>query len=155
LIALPYDAPGIETAGLVEDEFLFAATPDHPLAKVEHLDADMLAGEPLLLLEDGHCLRDHALAVCSAGRPEASDARSDFAATSLHTLVQMVKSGLGATLLPKLAVDAGLADRLDLTIRRFDPPVSGREIGMAWRKGSARAEEARMLSDAIREGLRG
>jgi len=155
LIALPYDAPGIETTGLLEDEFLFAASPDHPLAQAETLSPEMLADEPLLLLEDGHCLRDHALAVCSASRPDTQDARSDFAATSLHTLVQMVKSGLGATLLPKLAIDAGLADRLDLAIRPFDPPVAGREIGMAWRKGSAREHEARMLADAVREALKG
>ena len=155
LIALPYDAPSIETTGLLEDEFLFAATPDHPLAKVDKLNPAMLADEPLLLLEDGHCLRDHALAVCSASKPDTNDARSDFAATSLHTLVQMVKSGLGATLLPKLAVDAGLADRLDLAIRPFDPPVAGREIGVAWRKGSAREHEARMLADAVREALKG
>lgn len=155
LIALPYEAPGIETTGLLEDEFLFASTPDHPLAQVETLNPAMLADEQLLLLEDGHCLRDHALAVCSASRPETNDARSDFAATSLHTLVQMVKSGLGATLLPKLAIDAGLADRLDLAIRPFDPPVAGREIGMAWRKGSAREHEARMLADAVREALKG
>ena len=155
LIALPYDAPGIETTGLLEDEFLFAATPDHRLAKVDKLNPAMLADEPLLLLEDGHCLRDHALAVCSASKPDTNDARSDFAATSLHTLVQMVKSGLGATLLPKLAIDAGLADRLDLAIRPFDPPVAGREIGVAWRKGSAREHEARMLADAVREALKG
>lgn len=155
LIALPYDAPGIETTGVLEDEFLFAATPDHPLAKRDTLSPDMLADEQLLLLEDGHCLRDHALAVCSASRPDTHDARSDFAATSLHTLVQMVKSGLGATLLPKLAIDAGLADRLDLAIRPFDPPVAGREVGVAWRKGSAREHEARMLADAVREALKG
>ena len=155
LIALPYDAPGIETTGLLEDEFLFAASPDHLLAQAETLSPEMLADEPLLLLEDGHCLRDHALAVCSASRPDTQDARSDFAATSLHTLVQMVKSGLGATLLPKLAIDAGLADRLDLAIRPFDPPVAGREIGVAWRKGSAREHEARMLADAVREALKG
>lgn len=155
LIALPYEAPGIETTGLLEDEFLFAASPDHPLAKVDKLSPAMLADEPLLLLEDGHCLRDHALSVCSASKPDTNDARSDFAATSLHTLVQMVKSGLGATLLPKLAIDAGLADRLDLAIRPFDPPVSGREIGVAWRKGSAREHEARMLADAVRNALKG
>lgn len=155
LIALPYDAPGIETTGVLEDEFLFAATPDHPLAKLDKLSPEMLADEQLLLLEDGHCLRDHALAVCSASKPDTNDARSDFAATSLHTLVQMVKSGLGATLLPKLAIDAGLADRLDLAIRPFDPPVAGREIGVAWRKGSAREHEARMLAEAVREALKG
>ncbi|MFW5661649.1 MAG: LysR substrate-binding domain-containing protein, partial [Oceanicaulis sp.] len=154
IIALPYDAAGIETETIFEDEFLFAAAPDHPLAGVARLTPDKLAGEPLLLLEDGHCLRDHAIAVCSASRPDENAARSDFAATSLHTLVQMVKSGLGATLLPRLAVDAGLADRLDLAIKPFDPPVAGRAVGMAWRKGSARAEEARTLAAKVRDALK-
>ena len=155
LIALPYEAASIETVSLMEDEFLFAAHPDHRLADIDPLTPDMLAGESLLLLEDGHCLRDHALAMCSASRPGEDKARSDFAATSLHTLVQMVKSGLGATLLPRLAVDAGLADRLDLVIRPFDPPISGRSIGMAWRKGSARGEEARSLAKDIKTALNG
>jgi len=65
----------------------------------------------------------------------------------------MVRSGLGATLLPRMAVDAGLADQMDLTIRPFDPPVVGREIGLVWRKGSARADETRTLGDAIRKEL--
>ena len=155
LIALPYDATAVETEALVADEFLFAADAHHKLAGEDDLKPEDLKGESLLLLEDGHCLRDHALAVCAAGQGEAEAARSDFAATSLHTLVQMVKSGLGATLLPKLALDAGLADRMDLSIRRFDPPVAGREIGIAWRKGSARADEARALGQAVKEGLGG
>lgn len=154
LIARPYEAASIETESILEDEFLFAAAPEHPLAQIDPLTPEALAGEPLLLLEDGHCLRDHAIAVCAASRPDENAARSDFAATSLHTLVQMVKSGLGATLLPRLAVDAGLADRLDLAIKPFDPPVAGRAIGMAWRKGGARGEEARMLAGAVREALK-
>jgi len=154
LIALPYDLPGLETAAIAEDEFLFAARPDHPLADRARLKPEEVAGEPLLLLEDGHCLRDHALSVCAAGGPATGPAgRPDFAATSLHTLVQMVRNGLGATLLPRLALDAGLADRLDLVVKPFDPPVAGREIGMAWRKGSARAEEAKALANAVRKAL--
>ena len=148
LIALPYDAAMIETHAVWSDEFLFAAPPDHPLAHKAKLSPDDLTDEPLLLLEDGHCLRDHALSACSTG-----SARSDFAATSLHTLVHMVKSGLGATLLPRMAVDAGLVDRMGLEVRAFDPPVAGREIGVAWRKGSARADEAIQLGDAIRDVL--
>jgi LysR family transcriptional regulator, hydrogen peroxide-inducible genes activator len=148
LVALPYDAPLIETHAVWSDEFLFAGPPDHPLAAREKLAPADLAEEPLLLLEDGHCLRDHALAACSTG-----SARSDFAATSLHTLVHMVKSGLGATLLPRMAVDAGLVDRMGLEVRAFTPPVAGREIGVAWRKGSARAEEAIQLGNAIRDIL--
>lgn len=150
LVALPYESPLIETQSIWSDEFLFACTPDHRLAGRKTLDPSMLEDEPLLLLEDGHCLRDHALAACSTGT-----ARSDFAATSLHTLVHMVKSGLGATLLPRMAVDAGLVDQMGLEVMPFDPPVAGREIGVAWRKGSARAEEALQLGEAIRESLVG
>tara|TARA_R110000868_G_scaffold235373_2_gene489293 strand:+ start:10996 stop:11934 length:939 start_codon:yes stop_codon:yes gene_type:complete len=148
LVALPFEAAMIETRSLATDEFLLACGPDHKLASKPVLTASDLAGEPLLLLEDGHCLRDHALAACSAGT-----VRSDFAATSLHTLVQMVKAGLGATLLPRMAVDAGLVDRMDLAVRPFDPPVVGREIGIAWRRGSARADEAKQLGEVIRELL--
>lgn len=148
LVALPYEAPMIETRAIWSDEFLFACTPDHRLAGTGSLNAAQLADEPLLLLEDGHCLREHALAACATGT-----ARSDFAATSLHTLVHMVKSGLGATLLPRMAVDAGLVDQMGLEVLPFDPPVAGREIGVAWRKGSARAEEAIELGEAIRASL--
>lgn len=150
LVALPFEAPNITTRELGQDEFLFACGPDHPLSGRAALAPEDLTGEPLLLLEDGHCLRDHALAACSAG-----EARSDFAATSLHTLVQMVKSGMGATLLPRMAVEAGLVDSLDLKVKPFDPPVAGRGIGMAWRTGSARADEAGILGNAIREMLVG
>ncbi|WP_417469413.1 hydrogen peroxide-inducible genes activator [Maricaulis sp.] len=148
LVALPFEVSMIETHVLGADEFLFCCEASHPLANKPTLNSADLAGEPLLLLEDGHCLRDHALAACSAGT-----VRSDFAATSLHTLVQMVKAGLGATLLPRMAVEAGLVDRMGLEVRPFDPPVIGREIGIAWRKGSARAEEARQLGDVIRRLL--
>jgi LysR family hydrogen peroxide-inducible transcriptional activator len=148
LIALPYDAPLISCEVIGADEFLFVAASDHILAERKTLVPNNLADEELLLLEDGHCLRDHALAACSAGR-----ARTDFAATSLHTLVQMVKSGLGATLLPKMAVDAGLVDRMNLIVRPFAPPVIGREIGIAWRTGSSRGKEALILGDTIRRVL--
>ena len=148
LIALPYDAPMISNQAFGADAFLFVCAPDHPLANKEKLTPSDLADDELLLLEDGHCLRDHALSACSAGR-----ARTDFAATSLHTLVQMVKSGLGATLLPKMAVEAGLIDHMDLVAKSFDPSVIGREIGIAWRKGSARQEEAIQLGNIMGKAM--
>jgi LysR family hydrogen peroxide-inducible transcriptional activator len=150
LIALPYPAAGVECTPIAGDEFLFACASDHPLAGRKTLARRDLEGESLLLLEDGHCLRDHALSACAAG-----ESRSDFAATSLHTLVQMVKSGLGATVLPRMAVEAGLVDRLGLSVIPFAPPIMGREIGIAWRKGSARAEEAQRLGEAIRAAAPG
>lgn len=145
LIALPYADPAIETESAGPDEFLFACAPGHPLAGRKTVSLDDVTRDPLLLLEDGHCLRDHAVSACAS-----SAARSDFAATSLHTLVQMVKGGVGATLLPRLAIEGGVADGLDLDIIPFDPPVIGREIGLAWRRGSARAEEARLIAQTIR-----
>ncbi|MCW5725503.1 MAG: hydrogen peroxide-inducible genes activator [Maricaulaceae bacterium] len=149
LVALPYDAAGVEAESVGTDEFFLCAAPDHWLAaRGRAPSAADLSGEKLLLLEDGHCLREHALSACSA-----DSARGDFAATSLHTLVQMVNSGLGPTLLPRLAVEAGLTDGLDLHVSRFDPPVHGREIGVAWRKGGSREGEARLLADTLRKAL--
>lgn len=145
LIALPYDDPMIESESVGPDEFFFACAPGHPLADRKTVSLDDVTRDPLLLLEDGHCLRDHAVSAC-----RSSAARSDFAATSLHTLVQMVKGGVGATLLPKLAIEGGVTDGLDLAIIPFDPPVIGREIGIAWRRGSARAEEARLIARTLR-----
>ena len=145
LIALPYDAPAIESESVGADEFLFACAPGHPLSNRKTVSLADVTQEKLLLLEDGHCLRDHAVSACAS-----SAARSDFAATSLHTLVQMVKGNIGATLLPRLAIDGGVADGLDLAIIPFDPPVIGREIGIAWRRGSARTDEARMIAEVIR-----
>jgi LysR family transcriptional regulator, hydrogen peroxide-inducible genes activator len=145
LIALPYDAAGIEAINVGSDEFMFAAAPDHALSKKAKLTPGDLSGEKLLMLEDGHCLRDHALAACSA-----TAARSDFSATSLQTLVQMVKSGLGATLLPRLAVEGGVTDGLGLVIKPFTPAMIGREIGIAWRRGSAREAEARLIAEALK-----
>ncbi|MAL10396.1 MAG: LysR family transcriptional regulator [Maricaulis sp.] len=150
LIALPYEESGIETVSVGPDEFFFASARDHRLANESSVTLSDVAGEKLLLLDDGHCLRDHAVSVCAE-----SSARSDFAATSLHTLAQMVRSGLGATLLPRLAVEGGLTEGLDLAVIPFDPPIIGREIGIAWRKNSAREAEARMIAEAIGELLKG
>lgn len=140
LIALPYESASIETLALMDDEFLFISTPGHPLQSKPELVPGDLATEPLLLLEDGHCLRDHALGMCGTVRPGEDEVR----ATSLFTLVQMAAGGLGVSLLPRLAADAGLGAE-GVSARRFDPPLIGRQIGIAWRRGSARAEEARAL----------
>ncbi len=149
LIALPYEASGIETAVIAADEFLFISPRNHPLARQARLAPSDLTGEDLLLLEDGHCLRDHALAVCER-RPASAGAA--MGATSLHTLVQMVANGLGVSLLPRLAADGGVTRGADVEIRAFNEPVTGREIGVAWRQGSARAGEARLLAEAIAAG---
>ncbi|WP_084421180.1 hydrogen peroxide-inducible genes activator [Henriciella litoralis] len=150
LIALPWDTRGIETEILGDDEFLFICPKGHPLSSAKHLVPDDISGEDVLLLEDGHCLRDHAVSVCSLNGPRNG---SDIGATSLATLVQMVAGGLGVSLLPRIAADAGVTAGTDVMLRDFDTPVIGRQIGIAWRSGSPREAEAKLIGACVRETL--
>lgn len=148
LIALPYEAHGIESAPIAEDEFLFLCPEDHPLARRNDLSPEHLKTEDVLLLEDGHCLRDHALSACNL---KPSRRSADVSATSLQTLVQMVGGGMGVTLLPKIAAEAGAAAGAHVAVRQFAEPIVGRSIGVAWREGGQRETEARMLANVLRE----
>ena len=148
LIALPYDTTGLETAPVIEDELLAAAPKGHPISRGDTVEREALEGEDVILLEDGHCLREHALAACKIENARGAD--SDFAATSLHTLVQMVGSGLGVTLLPAMAVRAGLASQAEGAVRPFCAKAPSREIVVAWRAGSSREAEARLLAETLR-----
>jgi LysR family hydrogen peroxide-inducible transcriptional activator len=148
LIALPYEAHGVLTAPIAEDEFLFLCPEDHPLAGRNDLSPEHLKSEDVLLLEDGHCLREHALAACRLPNRKRT---TDVGATSLHTLVQMVGGGMGVTLLPKIAAEAGAAAGAHVAVRPFAQPVVGRSIGIAWREGGSREEEARLLAGVLRE----
>ncbi|CAN7499342.1 hydrogen peroxide-inducible genes activator [Phenylobacterium sp. LjRoot225] len=149
LIALPYDMSGLNWAHVSDDE-LFAAVPaDHFLARQESATPEELEREGLILLEDGHCLREHALAACGLKPPKAAD-EENFAATSLPTLVQMVGSGLGVTFLPAMAVEAGLAKAAPVAVRRIDAANPSREIVVAWRAGSNRGVEGKLLAETLR-----
>ena len=148
LIALPYAANGIETITVFEDEFLLAAPKGHPLTEAGRLSPEDLAPHDVLLLEDGHCLRDHALSVCKM--PSVRDG-GEVSATSLHTLIQMVDGGLGVSLIPRLAADSGLGRGLDVSIQPFSPPAIGRSIGVAWRAGSSRQEDAKLVAAELKE----
>ncbi len=148
IIALPYETSGISSAPIAEDEFLLLTPDDHPLAKRNDLSPQHLKGEDLLLLEDGHCLRDHALSACKLAPSRRS---AEVGATSLHTLVQMVAGGMGVTLLPKIAAEGGAAAGAHVSLRPFAEPVVGRSIGMAWREGGPREEEARLLAATLRD----
>lgn len=150
LIALPWDASGIETEVLGDDEFLYIGPKNHRLSTLNSLKPEDLNGEDVLLLEDGHCLRDHAVSVCSLTGGGRS---SGIAATSLATLVQMVAGGLGVSLLPRLAADCGMTAGADMSVRQFDPPVIGRQIGIAWRSGSPREKEVRLIGESVRKAL--
>ena len=147
LLALP--CAGADTASVARDAFLAALPPGHPLAGRAVVPAAALQGERLLLLEDGHCLREQALAVCGFLRgegPARDPAEPDgFAATSLHTLVQMVAGGLGVTLLPRIAVEAGVTSGTGLAVRPLAGAGGWRTLGLAWRPQSPRAAEYRAL----------
>jgi LysR family hydrogen peroxide-inducible transcriptional activator len=147
VIALPYSAHGIDHARIGDDEILAAAPVGHPLAGTGPIPAGSLKAEDLILLEDGHCLRDHALAAFDIDPPKGEDV---FAATSLHTLVQMVSAGLGVSFLPEMAVRAGLADMPGVVVRSISARAPRREIVVAWRTGSSRAAEAKLLAEALK-----
>jgi LysR family hydrogen peroxide-inducible transcriptional activator len=153
LIALPYDISGLEYEVVGEDELLAMAQAGHPMMAEATAPVAMLQ-DGLILLEDGHCLRDQALEMCGLNPPKAQE-DGLFAATSLHTLVQMVGSGLGVSLLPAMAVAAGLANNAPVAIRPLAPGHPSRRIVVAWRAGSSRAAEGRLLADAVRGADRG
>ncbi len=148
ILAFPYDLPGVDFIDIGEDPFWFACAPDHPLADKKVVKRDDLRGCELLLLEDGHCLREHAIDACEL---RERDANASFGGTSLFTLTQMTKAGLGATLLPDMAVREGLAKSAGLKILPFAKPVPSRRIGVAWRHGSGRKEEAITLAEELKK----
>lgn len=149
ILAYPYACGKAETLNVVRDDFLVALPPGHMLAQREAVSLADLATEQFLLLEDGHCLRDQVLAVCGTSIRREREQR--FAATSLHTLIQMVANGLGITLVPKLAVDAGLAAHTGVEIRRLEGAGGWRSIGLAWREASLWAGEYRGLASLLAE----
>ncbi|MFI4890278.1 MAG: LysR substrate-binding domain-containing protein [Steroidobacterales bacterium] len=135
IIALPTDQDGLESRVLYQEDFMLAVPQQHPLADKSTIRIQDLKGQPLLLLEDGHCLREQALEVCS--RVDVHEVE-DFRATSLETLRQMVVAGLGVTLLPELAVDAPFGTQRGMVTRAFAKPAPSRTIGAVWRKSSTR-----------------
>lgn len=147
LLALPYPLKGTDTLVLFRDPFRLAAREGTTLLDPRRYDPRRLPADSVLLLEDGHCLRNHALEACRLRDPAKI---SRFSATSLPTLVQMVDGDLGVTYLPQLAEGSALLE--GTRIRTWPLPASSyREIGLAWRKGSARAAEFRALGAVLTE----
>ena len=143
LLALPCDCGPAETMAVARDEFVLALPPGNPLAALDRVPVAALAGERMLLLEEGHCLRDQALAACGSIRGEG------FAATSLHTLVQMVAGGLGVTLLPRIALEGGVAQGADIALRPLEGRGAWRTLGLAWRPNTPRAADYRALAPVL------
>lgn len=134
VLALPVHDEGLHQEPLFAEDFVLAVPGDHPLARHDGpVDTSVLAGDHVLLLEEGHCLRDQALSVCRmAGAAE----QEGFRATSLETLRQMVAAGVGVTLLPELAVRPPVPMPEDVALLRFVEPVPRREVAMFWRRTS-------------------
>ncbi len=151
IIAFPYPLQDAETLMLFKDEFLLCLPPGHKMEKLDKVKQQQLRGESLLLLEEGHCLRDHALDACKLEKP---DATLVYQGTSLHTLVQMVANGLGVTLLPELAIDGNVLGDTSLQLKHFTNENVSREIGMAWRVSDPRRRDYLLLAEFIKTRLR-
>jgi LysR family hydrogen peroxide-inducible transcriptional activator len=150
ILALPYALPDMEVISLCKDEFLLCLPPGHAFEKLKQVEQDQLRGESLLLLEEGHCLRDHALEACQL---KAAATDIVYQGNSLHTLVQMVANGLGLTLLPAMSVAADVLGDTHLSIKHFSNENVDREIGMAWRKTDPRRDDYLLLAEHIKAHL--
>lgn len=147
LMAFPHAVGGLDTMAVFEDLYHFVCHVGHPLAAAAEVRADELREQDLLLLEKDHCLHAHAIPVLTAA---AGSARSAFSATSLHTLVAMVGQGQGATLLPTIAVEAGLHHAHATIAVPIAGETGARQIGFAWRSQSPRAAAIRELALFVR-----
>lgn len=148
LLALPTPETDLETVELFRDPFLLAVPATDARRDDARVRTDDIDQQRLILLEEGHCLRDQALALCSSDRRDAA-----LGATSLATVMQMVANGYGVTLLPKVAVDVELRDSR-VKLLRFTEPAPGRVVGLAWRRTSPRKADFVALGEIITETLK-
>ena len=146
LLALPYACGDVDVAPLFDDP-LYVAFPGGEAPAGKMIDVAALDETRMLLLEDGHCLKDHALSACN--RPELR-AHAAMMGTSLHTLVQMVDNGLGLTFVPGMAIDAGILEGTDVDARPLRSVHSYRQIALIWRRSSPRESEFQLLASALR-----
>jgi LysR family hydrogen peroxide-inducible transcriptional activator len=146
VLALPVNLDGLDSRPLYDEAFVVALPEHHRLAKKSHVKVEDLKDETLLLLEDGHCLRDQALEVCSSVGVQE---KQDFRATSLETLRQMVATGAGITLLPELASRGAYGNARGVVLRPFAKPAPLRHVGAVWRKTTARKPAIEALCKVI------
>ena len=149
LLALPFATGEVEKETIELDALFVAFPKDDPRDPPDEIPPELIDESRLLLLEDGHCLKEHALAACN--RPEMR-ASATMIGTSLHTLVQMVDNGLGLTMLPEMAIDAGILNGTDVIARPLKSDTANREIALVWRKNSPRSDEFRLLAEELRAG---
>jgi LysR family transcriptional regulator, hydrogen peroxide-inducible genes activator len=150
VLALPAAIDDAESEEIAIDPFYVVCPPGHRLAGLATVQPADMASEDLLLLEDGHCLREHALAACHF---EGARRNAAFQGTSLHTLVQMAASGLGVTLVPEMAIASGITAGLDLHVAPLGGDRPWRRIALVWRRTSGRKETFRELAALMRAAL--
>lgn len=148
LLALPYQCGDVEYEILFDDTLYFAFHESDIPNPPAHIDPDWIDQSKLLLLEDGHCLKDHALAACNGTSLRADN---NILGTSLHTLVQMVENRIGMTLLPEMAIDAGILTNTSIKTRPLTSDNPVRTIALAWRANSPREEEYKLFAEALRK----
>lgn len=148
LLALPFPTGELDSELLFKDRLYVAFPRDDPHDPPEWIAPEMIDESKLLLLEDGHCLKDHALAACN--RPEIR-ASAMMMGTSLHTLVQMVDNGLGMTIMPEMAITGGILNHTQIAARPLRSERSHRDIALVWRKNSPREKEFRLLAELLRD----
>lgn len=146
LLALPFNCGEVDSALLFDDP-LYVAFPGGEAPRGEAVSADKIDENRMLLLEDGHCLKDHALSACN--RPELR-ANAAMMGTSLHTLVQMVANGLGVTFVPAMAIEAGILSGTAVDARRLRSDHPYRRIALIWRRSSPRESEFQLLATTLR-----
>ena len=150
LMALPYKTEKVEMFEFADDPFLAVFPRGHEMGKFETMTPARIDRDALLVLEEGNCLTDQTLAIGNFGdRVRAGR----FQASSLHTQVQMIDNGLGVTVLPKMAVDAGILRGLKLDFRPFSSPHASRRIALVWRQTSRRSGDFRLLGEFLRDEL--
>ncbi|MBD2842157.1 hydrogen peroxide-inducible genes activator [Erythrobacter rubeus] len=149
LLALPFDTGDVEVEHISDDRLYVAFPKDDPRDPPAQVPPDMIDQGRLLLLEDGHCLRDHALAACNRSELRGS---ASMIGTSLHTLVQMVDNDLGLTMLPEMAIEAGILKSTDVVARPVEGETAKREIVLVWRKNSPREADFKLLAEELRAG---
>ena len=147
LLAMPFACGEVESAALFDDR-LMIAFPAGDAPKDKAVDPSDIDPDRLLLLEDGHCLKEHALAACN--RPDLR-AGATMMGTSLHTLVQMVDNGLGVTFIPAMAIESGILEHTRIITRELQSKNASRRIALVWRRSSPREEEFRLLAASLAE----
>jgi LysR family transcriptional regulator, hydrogen peroxide-inducible genes activator len=152
MLALPIAEAEIETIRLFDDPFLFAVPAGDPRPATSRVSARDIDPQQLILLEEGHCLRDQALGYCADSQRQTAGASVSLGATSLTTVMQMVANGYGVTLVPEVAIDVEVRDER-VKLLRFVPPLPGRTIGMGWRHTSPRKVDFVALGQVVTETL--